>query len=72
MNCPYCNNTMSLGSIDVYDTLSWTPLGEKRKGASKFGIAPNGILLAKFKVLTSSSKESYYCKQCKKIVIDTQ
>lgn len=38
MQCPYCNREMKLGTIDVYDTLSWSPEGEARKGPSKYDI----------------------------------
>lgn len=48
MKCPYCSKEMKLGSIDVYDTLSWTPKGESRKGITKYSVAKNGIILSKY------------------------
>lgn len=72
MICPYCNSEMSPGSIDVYDTLSWSPKGESRKGATKMSIAPNGIILSKYYLLCAASKEAYCCKSCKKIIINIE
>ncbi len=72
MLCPYCNTEMKPGTIDVYDTLSWSPEGESRKGATKFSIAKNGILLAKFFLLLPAVKEAYYCSNCKKIIMDVE
>ncbi|WP_313133798.1 PF20097 family protein [Anaerocolumna sp.] len=72
MQCPYCNKEMKLGSIDVYDTLSWSPEGERRKGPSKYSVARNGIVISKYFPLTSASKEAFYCSSCKKIIIDVE
>lgn len=70
MKCPYCSKEMKLGSIDVYDTLSWTPKGESRKGITKYSVAKNGIILSKYYLLSAASKESYFCPDCQKIIID--
>lgn len=35
MECPYCKKQMQSGTIDVYDTLSWSPGGGKRRGSTK-------------------------------------
>ncbi len=72
MECPYCNRNMSPGSIDVHDTLSWSPEGETRKGNTRFAISRNGILLAKYYLLVSASKEAFYCDHCKKIIMDVE
>lgn len=69
MICPYCNGAMRLGSIDVYDTLSWTPKGEHRPYLSKLGVSPNGIRLAKGLLIVPSSKDAYCCTKCRKIII---
>ena len=61
---------MLLGSIDVNDTLSWSPDGESRKGSTKFGVAKKAIILAKYHFLFSSSKEAYVCPRCRKVIID--
>ena len=61
---------MQLGSIDAYDTLSWSPDGEYRKGISKYTIARNGILLAKYYLIQPATIKSFYCPDCKKIIID--
>jgi hypothetical protein len=60
MECPYCKNEMKHGSIDVDDTLSWTPDGEYRKGPTRFTIARNGVLLARYYLLQSASCEASY------------
>lgn len=70
MECPYCNKKMLKGSIDVYDTLSWSPEGQSRKGLSKYSIARNGILLARYFLLSAASKEAFFCPECNKIIID--
>lgn len=70
MICPYCNNEMKLGTIDVYDTLSWTPDGESRKGPTKFSIAENGVVISKCSLLFPASKEAFYCPSCKKIIMN--
>lgn len=70
MECPYCKKLMQHGSIDVYDTLSWSPSNEKRKGATKYSIAKNGVLMAKYYLLQPASQEAFYCMECKKIIID--
>ena len=51
MDCPYYKKPMLFGSIDAFDTLSWTPDRESRKGPTKWSIAENGILLAKYYLL---------------------
>ena len=63
---------MKPGSIDVFDTLSWTPKGEKRRGLTKFAIAQNGIKLAGLSITLQASKEAFLCPGCQKIVIDLQ
>ncbi len=70
MDCPYCNNEMKAGSIDVHDTLSWSPEGESRKGLTKYSIATGGIVLANYPMLFAASKEAYYCQSCKKIIMN--
>jgi len=70
MICPYCNKEMKPGSIDVYDTLSWSPEGESRPGTTKYSIADGGIKLAKYHLLFAASKAAFYCPDCKKIILD--
>jgi hypothetical protein len=72
MKCPYCDDEMKSGSIDVYDTLSWSPKGEARRGSTKSGIALNGIVLARYHLICSSSKEAFFCPSCRKIIIDVE
>ncbi|MBH1942333.1 hypothetical protein I5677_15635 [Mobilitalea sibirica] len=60
MECPYYKSQMKLGAIDVYDTLSWSPDGETRKGHTKHSIAKNGLLIAKYFLIQSASKEAFY------------
>lgn len=72
MKCPYCNNEMNPGTIDVYDTLSWSPEGESRKGSSKYSVARNSIVISKYFLLTPASTEAFYCPACKKIIISIE
>jgi hypothetical protein len=61
---------MLIGLIDVYDTLSWSPKGESRKGLTKFSVAKNSILISKSYLFMAATQESFYCPDCKKIIID--
>jgi hypothetical protein len=70
LECPYCKKQMKLGTIDVYDTLSWSPEGEDRKGATKYALAEHGILLARYCLLLPASIDAFYCADCKKIIIN--
>ncbi len=60
MECPYCKKQMQSGTIDVYDTLSWSPRGGKRRGPTKYSIAKQGVLLARYYLLELASKEAFY------------
>lgn len=71
LKCPYCGKEMKLGSIDVYDTLSWSPYGESRRGLTKRSMAKNGILLAEIHHSSITSKESYFCSDCQKVILNT-
>ena len=70
MICPYCNKEMKLGTIEADNLLSWTPEGERPKGATRWSISPNGIKLANFYFFRSASIEAYYCSDCQKIILD--
>jgi hypothetical protein len=65
LDYPYCKKPMLFGSIDAFDTLIWTPDGESRKDPTKWSIAENGILLAKYFLLAPATLEAYYCPDCK-------
>lgn len=67
--CPYCGKEMNLGYIhqDRY-ALKWIP-EEKNKGALLQWFS-KGIKLTD--VTTGVSVESFYCKECQKIIIDTE
>ncbi len=65
--CPYCNKEMELGFIhgDRY-ALKWVP-ENKNKGPMLQWFS-KGIKLTQ--PLINPSIESYYCDECKKIIID--
>lgn len=67
--CPYCGKEMHLGFInqDRY-ALKWVP-EEKDKGPVLQWFS-KGIKLTD--LATNGSIQSFYCKDCEKIVIDTK
>lgn len=72
MECPYCCKKMRLGQICADNLLSWTPQGESASGFTKWAKSPNSIVLAKYYVLAPASVDTYYCDECKKMVIDLE
>ena len=70
MNCPYCNAKMKLGQIEADNLLSWKPDGERNTGGTRWAKSPNSIVLAKHFLLAPASVDAFYCKECKKIIID--
>ena len=70
MNCPYCNVKMKLGQIEADNLLSWKPDGERSTGGTRWANSPNSIVLAKYFLLAPASVDAFYCKECKKIIID--
>ena len=70
MKCPYCNAKMKLGQIEADNLLSWKPDGERSTGGTRWAKSPNSIVLAKYFLLAPASVDAFYCKECKKIIID--
>ena len=68
MKCPYCGKEMEEGHIPVgYMVLQWLPKQEKYpKHLTKIG--NGGIRLSKFP-LFGNMVTSYYCKDCKNVII---
>lgn len=70
MECPYCGGSMKLGTISADNLLSWTPDGESTEGLTRWAKSPNGIVLAKYRLLYQATVDAYYCPMCNKIIID--
>ena len=68
MKCPYCGKEMNLGYIDQDRfPLKWVP---EEYSTSVINSLPfvKGIKLTS--LLTNSTVRTYYCKSCRKLVID--
>ena len=71
MLCPYCNEEMEKGKIQVNDSLYWTPKDENRVIVSTWSKTKNSRKIAKWNwLLLQSSVDADYCKNCKKIIIN--
>ncbi len=70
MICPYCKANMELGQIEADNLLSWKPDCERRTGATRWAKSANSIVLAEYFLLAPASVDAFYCKECKKIIID--
>lgn len=66
LDCPYGKKPMLLGSNDAFDTLSWIPAEESRKGPAKWTVAKNVILLSKYYLLTPPTLEALIIVQIAK------
>lgn len=73
MECPYCRNAMNEGDITTFsEKLCWTPRGEKRSRSER-NPSSNGFLIGKFDFWRSKSMTTaYFCKLCKKIIINIE
>ncbi|MBU5676857.1 hypothetical protein KQI88_10545 [Alkaliphilus sp. MSJ-5] len=67
MKCPYCNQNMEKGFIngDRY-SLKW--IEESRNKGTIVSVFQKGIKLTD--AWSSNQLETYYCKGCKKMIID--
>lgn len=72
MKCPYCDKEMVKGimSGDGRTPISWTA-GEKKARAFDRWVLGMGTVTAAKMSLTSFAIESYYCKDCRKMIFDT-
>jgi len=72
MICPFCGVNMSEGFVhNRGEALCWVPIGEKR-GWSFFSTSPHAVEFAKFSIFTGAKKTAFFCKQCKKVLIDVK
>ncbi len=71
MNCPFCNEEMIKGAIkgEGRTKMHWCPEGEKLSMGDYF--LGTGIVTAANYRLGEMKMESYFCKECKKMIIDT-
>lgn len=75
MNCPYCNEKMEKGNIraDGRGGLCWLSEGDDiflftTKNIKKH----NGVALVKPTMFAPVFKESYVCRNCKKVITEYQ
>jgi hypothetical protein len=70
MICPYCGKEMKKGVLSgSVHSLAWKE-GDKGPGAIEMIAGIGRLSAAKFK-LTHLTMDSYFCKSCKKLIIDT-
>lgn len=71
MKCPYCGGEMQQGVLsgDGRRKVRWKA-GDKKASWSD-ALADVGTLTAAKCTLTSFTMEAFFCKACKKMVIDT-
>jgi hypothetical protein len=65
MKCPYCGEEMHKGLVQSGRDIFWSP---KKKKIFFIPISPDDILIAGG--LNGATKESHFCKDCKKIIVD--
>jgi len=71
MTCPFCGNNMVKGILsgDGRSRVTWKE-GEKKAGAMD-KIVGSGIITAARHNLVSFTIESFFCRNCKKMIFDT-
>ena len=70
MNCPYCQKEMESGVIQSPHEIAWTR--KKRRyphNTRLFPLPESSVVLAEWS-LSGSTVEAFYCRACRKIVID--
>ncbi|MBR4895062.1 MAG: hypothetical protein IKZ41_01430 [Clostridia bacterium] len=71
MTCPYCTCEMERGVIQSPHEIVWTK--EKRRSLFRkprfLPLAEGSVVLAEWS-LSGSTVEAFYCRACRKIVID--
>jgi len=72
MKCPYCEKEMQKGimSGDGRAPVTWKE-GEKKTGTFDRWVLGTGTVTAAKMSLTAFSIESYYCRDCRKMIFDT-
>ncbi len=72
MKCPYCEKEMKKGILygDGRSKVHWNE-GDKKLPALE-GLVGKGCLTAVKYSLATFTIESYYCKSCKKMMIETE
>ena len=70
MTCPYCQREMEAGVIQSGRGIVWTKKRRRYPFRARLLPLPEGsVVLADFS-LTGSTVEAYFCRACRKIVID--
>ena len=68
MNCPFCNKDMKKGFLKSSHYMHW---GEEKS----LGFLPHDLKLTRFSLeamLKGNFVESYYCSECKKIIVSIE
>ena len=68
MNCPYCQEEMTLGYIQCRDGLHWTPHRQPVAALSCFG--RGSVPLSNGAADNSRTVHAYRCAACQKVIID--
>ena len=68
MNCPYCNQEMSIGYIQCRDGVNWTSKKQLIASLSFFG--KDSLSLANGASDNNTAVYAYKCAHCQKIIID--
>ena len=69
MNCPYCQKETESGVIQSPHEIVWTRKKRNPLFRSHRRYPEGSVVLADFS-LTGSAVPAYYCRTCRKIVID--
>ena len=64
VKCPYCGNEMAAGTIPaVRDRIYW-------ESDTKSGAWAESVTLSAGGVVNSVTAKAYYCKDCRKVIVD--
>ena len=70
MTCPYCQKEMESGVIQSPHEIAWTRKRRRYPFRARFlPLSEGSVVLAEHSYF-GSTVEAYYCRACRKIVID--
>ena len=62
--CPYCGQETKAGTVPaVRDLICW-------ESDTSLGTEPERIILSSAGILNSVTAKAYYCKDCRKVIVD--
>ncbi len=70
MNCPYCQKEMESGVIQSPHEIAWTRKKRRYPHNTRLFPLPEGSVVLADRSWAGSTVEAYYCRHCRKIVID--